>query len=118
MKKFLLKVVPIAGDPDGRTLNYRDQLLALVRNFPDGISIAEMGDAISVSKKLRGAGDTDTLVLENAEHAYLLDRLDGNRFTIAAEEIVEMRNTLAHAEEIPAPHLVSTSPGRESKRRA
>lgn len=112
MKQFKLKVVAIAGDPDGRLLNYREALLALVRVFPDGITIAEMSDAIGVARKLRAAGDLDTILLENAEHAYLVARLAANRFTIAAEEIVEMSETLSKAAEVPAPHIISASKKR------
>lgn len=112
MKQFRLKVVPITGDPDGRLLNYREQLLALVRVFPEGISIAEMGDAISVARKLRAAGDVDTVLFENAEHTYLVARLAANRFTIAAEEIVAMSQELSAAAEVAAPHIISTSKKR------
>jgi hypothetical protein len=107
MKQFELKVVPIDGDSAGRRLNYRDELSALVKNFPDGVSIAEMGDAIAIAQKLRNAKDESTIFLEDAEHAYLIARMANNRFTIAAQEIVDMSRALSEAKPVSMPHAVN-----------
>lgn len=109
MKKLELKVIPIKDDADGRILNYRDQLAALVKNFPDGgISVAEMGDAIAIARKLRDAKDGDTIFLEDAEHDYLVKRMAQNRFTIAAQEIVDMAKALSEAPAVSIPHIVNS----------
>lgn len=109
MKQIILKTVTLQLENLKEELSYKKLFLQLVEVFPEGIRASEMGDAISISKKLQNATDDGSIFLENSEHSYLCTRFDNHRFGIAAPEIIEMREALFKAKDVETPHLASVN---------
>ena len=109
MKKIQLLSVPVTNSQAAKDfeLDYRFEFLRLVEVVPEGITISEMGDAIKIADKLRIAQTGSTVYLEDAEHAYLLNRVKNFRFQLVCREIYDMLESLKNAVTEDAPHLKS-----------
>lgn len=113
MKRITLIETKITNSqtPADFTLDYQREFLRLVEIVPDGITASQMGTAIKLAKKLRDAETGNHLLLEDAEWAYLKDKLTSAKFNFVAAEIVAMVEAVSQAEDIGS-HLIS-----EEKRR-
>ena len=61
------------------------------------MTIIEMGIAVRIGDKLRGADIGDDVLLEDAEQEWLASRMKARRFSIVAQEVIEMVEAVANA---------------------
>lgn len=99
MKTIVLKTLEMDNKSD---FEYKDHLLNLLRVKPDGgMDLVEMEKALGIIGKLRRANGSVTL--EDAEHQYLAERVNAQRWSIADPAIVsfikDVRDAQAPQEE-------------------
>lgn len=100
MKRIRLIKTEISNSqaPSDFILDYRREFLRLVELAPEGLTVSQMDTAIKIARKLFHS-ETETILLEDAEWKYLLDRLKSARFNLVAPEIVEMVKSVEQASE-------------------
>jgi|SRR5262245_20133887 len=101
MRQIELKTITIADRTEGMpdSLDYRDQLLQLLRIPAQGLTIDQMEVPLRIIRKLRASNGAVTL--EEDEYKFLLELLNSTQFRIVAPEIVEMRDALKAAPVAP-----------------
>jgi hypothetical protein len=100
MRQIELKTVELeekfAGLPD--RLDYREQLLQLLKIPVEGLTIDAMELPLRILSKLRQANGS--VRLEEAEFKYLLDTLNAMQFRYVFPELVAMRDAVRDAPEV------------------
>lgn len=101
MKQIDLKVVPFGLDldPESKAIfNYQDALMDILRVREQGMDLVEMEKALSCIGKIKRG--TDKVILDDAEHAYLIARVSEHKFRIADSALVQFVKDIRNA---PAP---------------
>ena len=94
MKKILLKKVKVILGVDSESLEldylqqYQQALLAPRES--EGATYAEMVEIIPIAAKLSAAIGKDYVLLEDAEHFVLCERLQNTKYRINSAEIFDM----------------------------
>ena len=111
MKKVELKkvIIPADGITTEQDLDYKDTIMGLLTVPKDpqaGASFEEMVEVMPIHAKFRfNATDIGYILLEDAEHKIVVERLKGAKFNRNSAEIFEMIQSVVDAEE----HLVEAS---------
>lgn len=113
MKKIPLAKVPIVSNGEiartGFILDYHTELTAMISRFPDGITAADMRTLAKIQTALRDAAGTDHVIIEDADHEILVQRLNLYRFAFYADEIIAFTDAILNAETISASHLIKSA---------
>lgn len=100
MKRFQLRVLAL----ENRPFDYREELINSLKVSPDvGFDLAEMEKALRVIGVIRRANGA--VLLEDAEHQYLVGRLDAQRWRFADEAILTFVREVKGAETVSADAL-------------
>ncbi len=97
MKIIELKVT---HDENGAKFDYQKTLLAILRNHPQGMPIGEMEQAIRIIGVIRSANGK--VALEDADHSYVVQRLEMTRWMFADPVVVDFVNDVMHARNVDA----------------
>lgn len=81
-------------------INYREQYLRTVQEFPEGATVDTLKKYLDLNAKLEGAKDDSLLELENAEHDLLLAKLKAMKWAFFATEIIEMVDAVEKASSV------------------
>jgi len=102
LRYIQLKVWAIASNPDkaGILINYREQYLRTVQEFPEGATIDTLRKYFDLNAKLQAAGDHDLLELENAEHELLLTKIKAMKWAFFAVEILDLVDAVEKASSV------------------
>jgi hypothetical protein len=113
MKKVILKRIKLDDAPVGapKVLDYQETILGLIttpKNPQAGASFEEMVEAIPLHAKVKAykmpeIGDGEIL-LEDADHKAIVDRLKGGKFMANSVEIYEMIQSVIDAETVEIEH--------------
>lgn len=108
MKYIQLKVWAITSNPDkaGILINYREQYLRTVQEFPEGATVDVLRKYFDLNAKLQSAGDNDLLELENAEHELLLTKIKAMKWAFFATEIIELVDAVEKASSVKPLNVV------------
>lgn len=88
---------------DGGDLNYRDYLLNIVKTKSEGMLLDEVAQVIRVIGAVRQANET--LYLEDADHAYLVQRIDRVSWTVADQVVLDFVHDIKEATQMDASQL-------------
>lgn len=102
MKYIQLKVWSITSNPDkaGILINYREQYLRTVQEFPEGATVDVLRKYFDLNAKLQAANDNDLLELENAEHELLLTKIKAMKWAFFATEILDLVDAVEKASSV------------------
>lgn len=100
-----LVVLPKAKEIElgGRTLMFDSkvqliQILSVPANPQQGLTLDEVRKSSKILDKLEGLAPEELgLTLEDAEHAFLVDRLNNTKFTVAHRVVVNMVDAVVNA---------------------
>lgn len=103
MRKIELKTVPFTTDQGTEArLDYRAEMRGLLRGpkrGTDGMDLDEMRKAIALLDKLEG--DAESILVEDAQHAFLVDRLNAMRWAIAHQAVLDFIDAVKNAPTVP-----------------
>jgi len=102
MKKIELKTINENGNV---LLDYQTQIVQFLStplNPQAGANYDEMSKVLPLIDKVKNAGDGHHLMVEDAEHALIVERAKAARFTINRQEIFDMLRDIINAETVPA----------------
>jgi hypothetical protein len=89
MKTFEIKQTEIQNNPTETKLTYIDLCQAVLNHMPQqGFTPEEMAARMDVLKKLKSAKVGDTVELENAEAAKLLECTQAMRWAVLHEDLI------------------------------
>lgn len=102
MKYIQLKTLVITSNPDkaGISINYREQYLRTVREFPEGATVDVLRKYFDLDAKLQAAKDDGLLELENAEHELLLTKIKAMKWAFFATEILDLVDAVEKASSV------------------
>lgn len=90
---------------EDRIFNYRKFLLTLLDGEPQGLTTIQLKQNLAMLTKLEKAGDESVLELEDAEHAYLKQRIENHRWMFADQVFVDFTDAISNASSETPAHL-------------
>lgn len=90
---------------DGQPLDYKNNLILILKNHPQGMSIDEMEKALSIIGTVRKGNGT--VALEDADHEYIVKRLEGTRWMVADPATVQFVKDVRDAPKRDANELLA-----------
>lgn len=95
----LVKMLSLGADKDKMTS--QEILTIVVKAMQQGGDFEEIGKRLRLLKALKAATGTN-LVVEDADHAKLVECVRGFRFSVASEELAEILAEVVNAKDAPA----------------
>lgn len=99
MKKVELKEIPL---DDKSKLVYLTEMITCLRApaGEGGTDLEEMATVIPIIQKLKAAGGETSILLEDAEHAVIAERIKNQKFALNHEALYEMLTDITEADSV------------------